>query len=244
MKNYRFQDIQSHIDRYNLLTPLDILLVGGTGTGKSSTLNALFNSTVAKVGEGVDPETQHVSAHSLHDYLRFHDSAGLGDGKENDYNHAKNITWELQRTCNTDYHFMDLTMVLLDGGSRDLGTAFQLLESVVLKAIEPQRVIVAINQADMAMKGRYWNTHSNKPEPTLVNFLEEKAHSVQHRINESTGLTINKPIYYSAKFHYNIHALVDHIIHHFPTSRRVVYNHESKGSDSNASGFTIDWNLF
>ena len=222
MKNYRFQDIQSHIHRHSLLTPLDVLLVGGTGTGKSSTLNALFNATVAKVGDGVDPETQHVSSHSLHDYLRFHDSAGLGDGKENDLNHAKNIISELQRTCNTDNHFMDLTMVLLDGGSRDLGTAFQLLESVVLKAIEPKRVIVAINQADMAMKGHYWNAQINKPEPTLINFLEEKAHSVQRRINESTGLTIGKPVYYSAKFSYNIPALVDHIIKHFPTSRRKI----------------------
>jgi len=222
MKSYRFQDIQAHINRYNLLTPLDVLLVGATGTGKSSTLNALFNSTVAKVGDGVDPETQEVSEHSLHDYLRFHDSAGLGDGKENDLRHHKNITWALQRTCNTDYHYMDLAMVILDGSSRDLGTAFQLLESVVLKTIEAKRVIVVINQADMAMKGRYWNEKTNKPDSELHSFLEEKADSVKRRINESTGLTINKPVYYSAKYNYNIDALLDHIIKHFPTNRRIL----------------------
>jgi hypothetical protein len=222
MQTYRLQDIQSHIDTHGLLVPLDVLLVGGTGTGKSSTLNALFNTTVAKVGEGVDPETQEVSEYALHNYLRFHDSAGLGDGKENDLKHAKNITWELQRTCNTDYHFIDLAMVILDGGSRDLGTAFQLLESVVLKAIEPQRVIVVINQADMAMKGKHWNHQKNMPEPELTVFLEEKALSVKRRINESTHLTINKPVYYSAKHSYNIHALADHIIGHFPKQRRRV----------------------
>lgn len=224
MKNYRHDDIQAHIRRNELLVPLDVLLVGGTGTGKSSTLNALFNSTVAKVGEGVDPETQKISAHSLHDYLRFHDSAGLGDGKENDLTHSKNITEELLRTCgeNGDNGFIDLAMVLLDGSSRDLGTTFQLLESVVLKSIEPKRVIVAINQADMAMKGRYWNSPQNKPESTLIDFLEEKALSVKHRINESTGLSINKPVYYSAKHNYNIKPLLDHIINHFPTSRRFI----------------------
>jgi predicted GTPase len=224
MKTYRFQDIQYHIQQHNLLVPLDILLVGGTGTGKSSTLNALFEATVAKVGDGVDPETQEVSSHSLHDYLRFHDSAGLGDGKENDLRHSKNITWELQKTCNDTNHFMDLVMVILDGGSRDLGTAFQLLETVVLKVIEPQRVIVAINQADIALKGRNWNNHTRKPEPELLSFLEEKACSVKRRINESTGLTINKPIYYSAKFGYNVDILVDHIINHFPKQRRLVKN--------------------
>ena len=225
MKNYRHDDIQSHIRRNGLLFPLDVLLVGATGTGKSSTLNALFNSTIAKVGEGVDPETQEISAHKLHDYLRFHDSAGLGDGKQNDLYHAKNITSELLSTCGEnidDNGFIDLVMVLLDGSSRDLGTTFQLLESVILKSIEPNRVIVAINQADMAMKGRYWDASQNKPEPTLIDFLEEKALSVKQRINESTGLSINKPVYYSAKNRYNVDKLLDHIIQHFPTKRRLL----------------------
>jgi predicted GTPase len=196
--------------------------VGATGTGKSSTLNALFNSTVAKVGHGVDPETQIISAYSLHDYLRFHDSAGLGDGKDNDLTHSKNITYELRKTCCNDHRFMDLTMVLLDGSSRDLGTAFRLLESVILKSMESDRVIVAINQADMAMKGHYWDCRFNRPESDLIEFLNEQAISVKRRINESTGLHISQPVYYSAKFNYNIKALLDHIINHFPTSRRMI----------------------
>lgn len=223
MKNYRFDEIQARMASSGLLRPLDVLLVGGTGTGKSTTLNALFGSSVAKVGTGVDPETQNISSHQLHDFLRFHDSAGLGDGKEADHNHAKNITGELLKTITVGGQhngFIDLTLVLLDGGSRDLGTAFRLLETVVLKAIVPERVVVAINQADMAMKGHYWNTTLNKPEPPLLEFLEAQAQSVQQRIKESTGLTISKPVYYSAQFSYNLHAVVDHIIEHLPKNRR------------------------
>jgi hypothetical protein len=225
MKNYRYSDIESKIRNNSLLIPLDVLLVGGTGTGKSSTLNALFGSTVAKVGDGVDPETQQVSSYKLHDYLRVHDSAGLGDGKAADLQHSKNITSELLRRCEvggTSYGFIDLVIVLLDGGSRDLGTAFRLLESVVLKSIEPHRVIVAINQADMAMKGYHWNDRLNKPEQALKDFLDEKSHSVKKRILESTGLAINKPIYYSAKFNYNIDVFIDYIIHHLPKERRKI----------------------
>jgi predicted GTPase len=224
MKNYRHLDIQSHIKRHGLLFPLDVLLVGATGSGKSSTLNALFDTTVAKVGQGVDPETQKISAYALHDYLRFHDSAGLGDGKNNDLTHSKNITYELQKVCSNgnDNRFMDLTLVLLDASSRDLGTAFRLLESVILKSIEPKRVIVAINQADMAMKGRYWNARLNQPESTLIDFLSEQACSVKQRIHASTGLNINQPVYFSAKYRYNITSLIDHLINHFPTSRRLV----------------------
>ncbi|MCX7068494.1 MAG: 50S ribosome-binding GTPase [Methylococcales bacterium] len=225
MKNYRFDEIQRRMLANNLLHPLDALLVGATGTGKSTTLNVLFGSTVAKVGDGVDPETQKISSHQLHDFMRFHDSAGLGDGKAADHEHSKNITAELLRTITIDgqhNRFMDIAMVLLDGGSRDMGTAFRLLETVVLQSIEPHRVIVAINQADMAMSGRSWNSQLNKPDPALIDRLEEKTLSVQKRIKESTGLTINRPIYYSAKFNYNIPVFIDHIIKHLPTSRRTI----------------------
>ena len=40
---------------------LNILFVGATGVGKSSTINAIFNTEVAKVGYSVDPETATVN---------------------------------------------------------------------------------------------------------------------------------------------------------------------------------------
>lgn len=226
MKSHLFIEMQRHVHQHNLLRPVDVLVVGATGTGKSSTLNAIFGATVAKVGTGADPETQQISAHSLHDYIRFHDSPGLGDGKEADALHAKNITKELFKTISSEdfgkVGFIDLAMVLLDGSTRDMGTAFRLLESVVLKCIEPERVVVAINQADMAMKGRYWNSHANSPEPELMHFLEHQADSVKKRIFESTGLKIKKPIYYSAASNYGIDNLMRHLLMHFPHKRRII----------------------
>lgn len=224
MKNYQKNHIAQEIANRNLLRPLDVLLVGGTGTGKSSTLNSIFGAVVAKVGEGVNPETQVISSYALHDYIRFHDSAGLGDGKASDFEHSKNISHELLRVIEVNGQknkFIDLAMVLLDGGSRDLGTAYQLLQTVVMKTIEPERVIVAINQADMAMKGRGWDEECNQPGPDLKNFLEEKSQSTQKRIKEATGLQIRKPVYYSALRQYNIKGLIDHIILHLPRQRRL-----------------------
>ncbi len=228
MRNNWHHDLEEKIRNHRLLMPLDTLLVGGTGTGKSSTINALFGTAVAKVGDGVDPETKRISSYKLNDYLRIHDSAGLGDGKTADLEHAKNIVAELRRLCtekdvdDLQYGFIDLVVVLLDGGSRDLGTAFKLLETVVLRSIEPNRVAVVINQADLAMKGRYWDKIFNKPGPELKLFLDEKARSVKKRIKESTGLTIATPVYYSAIHRFNIDAVVDHIISHVPNKRRVL----------------------
>ena len=225
VKNHRSDHIRSAISERGLLYPLDVLLVGATGTGKSSTLNAIFGEAVSKVGDGVDPETQIISAYKVHDYLRIHDSAGLGDGLEADARHARAITEKLMSRCqepHSSYGFIDLALVILDGGSRDLGTAFRLLESVVVKSISPDRIVVAINQADIAMKGRGWNKRLCCPERDLMDFLTEKATSVQRRIKESTGLHIKLPICYSARFGWNLDGLVDQVIENIPNSRRVI----------------------
>lgn len=223
----RTDRIEAHLRTHDLYCPLDALIVGATGSGKSSTLNALFGNHVAEVGNGVDPQTQHVSSYKLTDYLRFHDSAGLGDGREADLKHARNITEILLRKIPRDdmdkpYAYIDLVFVILDGSHRDLGTTFSLLQNVVLKSIEPERVAVAINQADLAMKGHHWDENRSQPEPRLIDFLEEKADSVKARLYEATGLKIKKPVYYSACHRYNLNRLLDHLIKHLPTNRRIL----------------------
>lgn len=224
-RHFRSEDLRAVIAERGLFRPLDVQLVGATGAGKSTTLNAIFGEVVAKVGDGVDPETKDIVAYKVHDYLRIHDSAGLGDGAEADVLHAQNITRSLLARCvapHENYHFIDLVLVILDGSSRDLGTAFQLLESVVLKSITPDRVVVAINQSDMALKGRHWSQQRNHPELELALFLREKAISVQRRIKESTGLEIQQPVCYSAGRNWNIARLIGHIIQHVPHARRTV----------------------
>ena len=60
---------------------INIMITGATGCGKSSTINALFDTEVAKVGVGVDPETMEIEKYEL-DNLILWDTPGLGDGKE------------------------------------------------------------------------------------------------------------------------------------------------------------------
>ena len=56
---YRLNDIENNL-RIMRCRPLDILVVGGTGTGKSSTLNAMFETEISRVGRGCDPETMQI----------------------------------------------------------------------------------------------------------------------------------------------------------------------------------------
>ena len=211
---------------------INLMITGATGCGKSSTINALFDLDVAKVGTGAKPETMEITRYDL-DNLILWDSPGLGDGKEADARHVKGIISKLLEKDQKGNFLIDLVLVILDGSSRDLGTSYNLINEVIIPNLgedKKSRILVAINQADVAMKGRYWNYKENKPEPKLLEFLDDKVKSVSKRIKESTGLDIT-PIYYSAGFKeetekqnpYNLSKLLYYIIKHTPKEKRASY---------------------
>lgn len=68
---------------------INLMITGGTGCGKSSTINALFNVEKAKVGTGNDPETMAITAYKM-DNLTIWDTPGLGDSPKDEM-HKKNI---------------------------------------------------------------------------------------------------------------------------------------------------------
>ena len=221
-KDYRKNDIETRLSVAGF-RPLDILVTGATGAGKSSTLNAILNGSTAKVGKGCDPETMKIGDYSLNDRVRLWDTPGLGDGVEKDAVHSKKLVDMLYKTYDMNGHtygFIDVVLILIEGSVRDMGTVYQLINNIIIPNFQKDRIIVAINQADMAMKGRHWNEYTNSPDNELREFLEEKADSVRRRIHEASGVWIKKPVYYSAEYKYNIKALYDRLIDSIPTRRR------------------------
>lgn len=220
--NYRTGDIDSKL-RIARFRPLDVMVTGVTGAGKSTTLNSFFQKQVAKVGDGVAPETMELTSYQLNDVFRLWDTPGLGDGVEADKIHSKRLIDLLYKTYSLDnktYGFIDMVVVVIEGSNRDMGTTYKLLNEVIVPNIQGNRILVVINQADVAMKGRNWDSNYNLPNETLKNFLEEKAISIQKRVKEATGVSIRKPIYYSAENNYNIEKLFDFIIDNMPLQRR------------------------
>lgn len=197
-------------------TETNIMLVGATGCGKSSTINALFavgeNSEeaaaddedvdteekapkktyveVAKVGSKVDPETKDIEKYRIGNLVLW-DTPGLGDGTEIDEHH-KEVIPELKDDTN--------------------------------------RILITLNQADIAMKtGRHWDYEKNEPDETLVQFLEEKVQSIKTRIKEDSNLDID-PVYYCAGYEeeggdvvrpYNLSKLLYYIMQSLPAQKRV-----------------------
>ena len=221
-RDYRKMDIEKKLEKARFM-PLDVMVTGVTGAGKSTTLNTIFRKNVAIVGNGVDPETMSLEFYSLNDVFRLWDTPGLGDGVANDEIHKRKLVDLLYKTYSLDgniYGWIDSAIVVLEGLNRDMGSTYTLLNEVIVPNIQADRILVVINQADMAMKGRHWNKETNRPDEVLVDFLERQALSIQNRVKEATGVTIRKPVYYSAEYGYNIEKLLDFIIDNMIVERR------------------------
>ena len=211
---------------------VNIMLTGATGSGKSSTINALFNMEVAKVGVGVDPETDCIAKYEL-DNLIIWDTPGLGDGVESDERITRDIIRKLNELDEELNSVIDMVVVILDSSSKDLGTSYDLINKVLIPCLgeeaAKERILIALNQADIAMKGNHWNTEMNEPDDVLKDFLKKKAESVQKRIKEGTGLDI-KPICYCAGYKeeggeqrkpYNLTKLLYYIVKAIPKDKRL-----------------------
>lgn len=217
---------EDHPEREALLRTLEalqnqeinILLAGATGVGKSSTINAIFDAERAKVGYHADPETKLIQKYELGN-ITLWDTPGLGDSPENDKLYAVQIANALKARNSSGDLLIDEVLVLIDGSNKDMGTAYQLIENIVLPYMDdPSRIVVAINQCDMALKGKDW-TDAEGPGFQLTAFLEEKAASVKRRIYESTGVKV-QPVFYSAFHHYNISKLLAALLHSLPEKKR------------------------
>lgn len=210
---------------------INLLLVGATGSGKSSTINSIFNTQMAKVGIGVDPETKDIECYQLEN-LTIWDTPGIGDVKEKDEEYAKQIVKKLSEVDAEGTPIIDLVMVIIDGSSRDLHSTYDLINNVIVPAITPKnahRILIAVNQADLAMKGTHWNTEENCPDDVLKEFLEKKCESIKQRIFEGTGIEIT-PMYYCAGYTdenniqnkpYNLTKLLYHIVLSLPAEKRI-----------------------
>lgn len=209
----------------------NVLITGATGCGKSSTINALFNAEKAKVGTGSTPETMQIAKYELGN-LTLWDSPGLGDGVEEDKQHSKGIIDLLTKKDENGKLLIDVVLVILDGSSRDMGTSYELINKVIAPCLgdgKDKRLLIGINQADVAMKGRYWDSENHKPEPQLETFLKDKEKSVHDRILDGTGISV-QPISYSAGFKeegepqepaYNLSKLLYYIIDNIPAEKRL-----------------------
>jgi predicted GTPase len=222
---------------------LNIMLVGATGAGKSSTINALFDMSVAEVGVGVDPQTDRIDKYDLGN-LTIWDTPGLGDTIDNDKAHIKQIVRKLSEAGDDGNLLIDLVLVVLDASSKDLAVSYDVINNTLIPCLgkgSTERILLGLNQCDMSMKGRHWDFEQNAPDSVLKCFLTKKVNSVKQRVSVATGVSVN-PVYYSAGYTdddgeqqapYNLSKLLYYILMAVPSEKRLVLVDKLNATETN-----------
>ena len=180
-----------------LKQPVNLMIVGPTGVGKSETINALFGSKMTKSAGGMETVTQTISKYRLDDNITIWDSPGLGDDGDMDVIHTKSIIKKLNEVDANKNPLIDIVIVIIDGSSRDLGTAYRMIIDVIMPHItDHERILIAMNKIDL-IEVDEWNREKNEPKESLIIKLDDRIGVLKNRIMESTGVEVN-PIYYSA----------------------------------------------
>lgn len=222
--SYRFDDFDRRLSRAGF-HPLDLLVCGATGVGKSSTLNALFGREVARSAGGAASCTQEIAPYELSGCLRLWDTPGFGDGTAQDARFAKAVDEILSQTCDLGgrrVRLVDMALVILEARSRSLYTPLKLIAETLLPRLGAGRILVALNQADTALCGRHWLDAHARPDGTLKASLDERSQIMWRRLCHETGCELAPPVCFSALHSYNIGALMDMLIDRLPSSPREI----------------------
>ena len=212
---------------------LNILVVGGTGVGKSSTIAALFKGeNIPEIGVGSNPQTQEISKYKISNTITLWDSPGLGESKDKDEGHRGKIISLLQEKDENGLAKIDLVLVILDASNKDLSTAYELINKVIIPNLEDKnRILVALNKCDTVVDRVEFVENGGEPSESQLEFLNKQVENIQKRIKDDTGVDV-EVVYYAAGLSkegkpkeppYNLTKLLYHITQKTPPKKRLVY---------------------
>jgi small GTP-binding protein len=185
--------------------PLEVAVIGATGVGKSSTINAILGKEVAKIGESPEPETNEINKHPYGELINFCDTPGLGDSETADDEYIRIIREQLELS--------NVILLIKDGANKDLSMPMKLMHIVP----EYKKVILCINRSDISDSGKNWNVKDGTPTPDLEQRLLADIEYSRKALSKPFDCSkISSAIYYSAFCNYNIDALVAMIIENIP----------------------------
>jgi len=176
-----------------------VCVAGGCGTGKSSTLDALFGTRLT-AGRTRATATVELPA------VRLVDGPGLGEGAARD----RAVLPELAHAVSS----ADLVLWVLAGRYRALAADFAYLDAL---AVPHDRLVFGVNQVDLAEPAD-WNTALGLPseaqEQQILELLEDR------RARLATGLGAARPVVgYSATRAYRLQELFTELVAAAPPDR-------------------------
>jgi len=202
--------------------PPTIGLIGLSGVGKSTTINAMFgtsrhtSATVRGTNRFRAADIEYVSDRVADARVRcsfkFYDAVGLGEDKDLDKNYLKRYREHLPK-C-------DVAIWVLAARNRALALDQQYLEQIA-KYLPNLAMVIAVNQVDL-VDPVDWNERINMPSEAQSRAIAEIAADRQEKL--ARFVRGDCPVVaYSAARYYNLQALFNACVRAAPPQRRWMF---------------------
>ena len=219
--------VSSALER-ELSEPPRIAVIGETGVGKSSTINALFAAglDISHTSACTQRDTEIEYEVAPGEKLRIVDLPGLGEDLDADKRHLETYARVLP-TC-------DVVLWVLKADNRAIAHVQTSLRSLVRKkVVDPKKLVVALNQVDLLQPGS-WDLEINQPSPEQEETIVRRRDDVVQKLRAAgRRLPELHVVGYSATRRYHLELLLEALLHATDDSRRWLLHDRAHCADFN-----------
>lgn len=197
--------------------PFKVAVIGQSGVGKSSTLNAVFglNLPTSDIEEGTTEIIEKVFPMRDGFNLSIYDMPGLLQSRKRDEVYEE-MYKEILPQC-------DVIVYIIKANTRNIGDDCRILKEVVLPICNANSIkdnlIIAVNKVDTIGQtidpedpDLVWDPFENKPSKKLWDCIQKRRINIFERlisenlvlINDKDALKPEQVVFYSAIFEYNL----------------------------------------
>jgi uncharacterized protein len=187
--------------------PPKVAIIGKTGVGKSTTINALFNleEKVSHTTHGTTEASEKIIELPQGGNLSIIDMPGLGEDIELDKKYAEIYREVLPKT--------DVVLYIIQANLKALKEDQTILRDIVQNVMRnlKGRLVIGLNQVDKIGPGE-WNTKINLHSLEQEKNIKRRCQEIQKELSSVLDLKVEQIEYYSAEKRFRLYDLLASII--------------------------------